>query len=210
MNGQTLVNAHVPLPGGSTLYEIPAQNNFWHLDWLGSARLSSTGGHTIVFDRAFAPFGEPYDVFGNQSIGFSFTGNTQDTFIVSATTPEPYDTPDREMHPTQGRWISPDPAGLAAVDPTSPQTWNRYAYVMNNPLGSVDPSGDGPPGVPLMQSPCTTAPLSFLGSSAADSPGYAPNSVMHICGGLGLQNQGASTPGALTQRETSRRQRPPS
>jgi len=39
------------------------------------------------------------------------------------------------------RWISPDPAGLGAVDPSNPQTWNRYAYVGNNPLSNVDPLG---------------------------------------------------------------------
>src|SRR5271157_3156081 len=41
----------------------------------------------------------------------------------------------------QGRWLVPDPAGLAAVDLTNPQTWNRYAYANNNPLGNVDPFG---------------------------------------------------------------------
>jgi hypothetical protein len=35
------------------------------------------------------------------------------------------------------------PAGLAAVDPTNPQSWNRYSYVGNNPLSSIDPSGLG-------------------------------------------------------------------
>jgi len=40
-----------------------------------------------------------------------------------------------------GRWISPDPAGLAAVDPSNPQSWNRYAYVGNNPLSMIDPLG---------------------------------------------------------------------
>jgi hypothetical protein len=30
---------------------------------------------------------------------------------------------------------------VAAVDITSPQTWNRYAYVMNTPLNSTDPLG---------------------------------------------------------------------
>ena len=35
----------------------------------------------------------------------------------------------------------PDPAGLAAVDITNPQTWNRYAYVANNPLNAIDPLG---------------------------------------------------------------------
>jgi len=47
----------------------------------------------------------------------------------------------RELHPNQGRWISPDPAGLAAVDLSNPQTWNRYAYVTNAPLNAVDPLG---------------------------------------------------------------------
>jgi len=37
--------------------------------------------------------------------------------------------------------MSPDPAGMAAVDPGNPQTWNRYAYVENNPLAYVDPDG---------------------------------------------------------------------
>ena len=37
--------------------------------------------------------------------------------------------------------MHPDPAGLAAVDPTNPQSWNRYAYVLNNPLKYIDPNG---------------------------------------------------------------------
>lgn len=41
----------------------------------------------------------------------------------------------------QGRWLSPDPSGLAAVDPTNPQSWNRYVYALNNPLRYTDPLG---------------------------------------------------------------------
>jgi uncharacterized protein RhaS with RHS repeats len=47
----------------------------------------------------------------------------------------------RNTREIQGRWISPDPAGLIAVDPANPQTWNRYAYVANNPMSAVDPTG---------------------------------------------------------------------
>jgi RHS repeat-associated protein len=47
----------------------------------------------------------------------------------------------RRYSPTQGRWISPDPAGLGAVDPSNPQSWNRYAYALNNPLSFKDPTG---------------------------------------------------------------------
>jgi RHS repeat-associated protein len=52
-----------------------------------------------------------------------------------------YDFLARELPPTQSRWISPDPAGLAAVDPSDPQTWNRYAYVRNAPMTESDPLG---------------------------------------------------------------------
>ena len=40
----------------------------------------------------------------------------------------------------QGRFTSPDPlpaSGKAAI----PQSWNRYSYVLNNPLKFIDPSG---------------------------------------------------------------------
>ena len=43
--------------------------------------------------------------------------------------------------PAQGRWLSPDPSGLAAVNPANPQSWNAYAYVANQPLTATDPLG---------------------------------------------------------------------
>jgi len=64
-----------------------------------------------------------------------------------------YDATFRE-YAQYGRWISPDPAGRKAVNIANPQTWNRYAYVTNNPLALIDPNGLGggapwpcPPGV---------------------------------------------------------------
>ncbi len=41
----------------------------------------------------------------------------------------------------QGRFQSPDPAGMFVADPANPQSWNLYAYVMNNPLKYKDPTG---------------------------------------------------------------------
>jgi RHS repeat-associated protein len=41
---------------------------------------------------------------------------------------------------TQGRFISIDPL-LASGRPFNPQTWNRYAYALNNPIRFTDPSG---------------------------------------------------------------------
>ena len=47
----------------------------------------------------------------------------------------------RQYASSNARWMTPDPAGLSAVDPTNPQSWNRYAYVLNNPLLLTDALG---------------------------------------------------------------------
>jgi len=41
---------------------------------------------------------------------------------------------------TQGRFTSPDPL-LASGVIEYPQSWNRYSYVLNNPLRLIDPDG---------------------------------------------------------------------
>jgi RHS repeat-associated protein len=86
------------------------------------------------YKRLNAVHGEVYTNFGSTA-NVDFTGDTQDTIAGT------YDAENREQNPNQGRWLSLDPAGLNAVNLTNPQTWNRYAYVLNNPLSSIDPSG---------------------------------------------------------------------
>jgi RHS repeat-associated protein len=143
MGGQTLGYGYVPLPtGGNAIYQGSSLNYYTHPDWLGSPRLLSTPSRaTWNPGLAYAPFGEEYTVAGAPWI--QFTG-VSDSFTVEDNQNETGTLDDflyRRYNPTQGRWISPDPAGLAAVDPSNPQSWNRYAYVMNSPLSSVDPLG---------------------------------------------------------------------
>jgi len=40
----------------------------------------------------------------------------------------------------QGRFTSPDPL-MASAHASDPQSWNRYAYAVNNPLRYIDPTG---------------------------------------------------------------------
>jgi hypothetical protein len=40
-----------------------------------------------------------------------------------------------------GRWVSPDPGKINLKHLANPQKWNKYAYVLNNPLSLVDPDG---------------------------------------------------------------------
>lgn len=42
---------------------------------------------------------------------------------------------------TMGRWLSPDPAKLTLKHLANPQKWNKYNYVLNNPLTMFDPDG---------------------------------------------------------------------
>ena len=115
MNGQTLSKAYIPLPAGEVAaYNSSGLNNYHHMDWLGNFRLSSSTTRTVLYDAAYAPFGVTYAQTGTGTA--AFTGMTSDT---AATV---YDFPARE-YGYQGRWPSPDPAGMAAVDPTNPQSW---------------------------------------------------------------------------------------
>jgi RHS repeat-associated protein len=138
MNGQTPSIMRFPLPGGSRA-EITGTNGgnyILHSDWLGTARLTTAlNNRTMSYDAGYAPYGENYANAGSLQSPLNFTGQSQDTNTGL------FDFLYREYNPVQGRWISPDPAGLAAVNPANPQTWNRYAYALNNPLSSVDPTG---------------------------------------------------------------------
>jgi RHS repeat-associated protein len=134
VNGTTLIKAFVALPGGAkAIYNSTGLAYYRHSDWLNSSRLTSTQARGLYSSSAYAPFGEQYATAGTADA--SFTGQDQDTVSTL------YDFPARRQSPSQGRWVSPDPAGRGAVNLANPQSWNRYAYVLNNPLALTDPAG---------------------------------------------------------------------
>ncbi|MGH9432922.1 MAG: RHS repeat-associated core domain-containing protein [Terriglobia bacterium] len=117
------------------MYTASGLAYYRHPDWLGSSRFASTTSRTMYNDLAYAPFGEQYATAGTVGVAnTSFAGNNEDT------TTNLYDAQFREYE-IYGRWPSPDPAGLAVVNPANPQSWNRYAYVGNMPLTFIDPLG---------------------------------------------------------------------
>jgi RHS repeat-associated protein len=132
--GGALQKAFVPLPSGATaVYNSTGLAYYRHPDWLGSSRMASRPNRTLYYSGAYAPFGESYSETGTTDR--SFTGQNQDTSSSQ------YDFLFRSYSAVQGRWNSPDPLGVGAVQPGNPQTWNRYAYVGNMPLQSVDSLG---------------------------------------------------------------------
>jgi RHS repeat-associated protein len=58
----------------------------------------------------------------------------------------------RKYSSTLGRWTTPDPASLSVASPAFPQSWNRYAYVENDPMDWIDPLGL------CKNKPCMTGP----------------------------------------------------
>ena len=132
--GQNSVDALVPLMGGAQAQFFQGVlNEYLHApDWTGAYHIGSSAlSQTLLIQADYAPYGAT--MFSAQAIGFD------DSFTTAA--PDEYQTPNRQLHPVQGRWIQPDPAGLSAVNPSDPQAWNRYAYARNNPLKYNDPTG---------------------------------------------------------------------
>src|SRR5208283_1932219 len=123
---------HVGVYANGTTY-------FSSTNWLGTeVRHTLPGGTNASTCTGYLPFGDGADCTGdidtwNQP---EFTGQWTD-----------YETggsvhmSNRNYLAIEGRFATPDPAGSAAVDPTNPQSWNQYVYVLNNPLSYVDPLG---------------------------------------------------------------------
>lgn len=94
-----------------------------------------------------------------------------------------YDFLFREYHPVSGRWIQPDPAGLSAVSMEDPQTWNRYAYVRNNPLSMIDPLGLKQVYVEVCTGPPDDRTCHYEWVSVPDDPGNGGGECNNEAGG---------------------------
>jgi RHS repeat-associated protein len=115
-------------------------------DHLGTPRMviDETGSLAGVNRHDYLPFGEelfagtggrsPVLGYGSDGVRQQFTSKERDIetgldYFIN-----------RYHSSVQGRFISVDPTLLSA-NRLNPQTWNRYSYVTNRPLGFVDPFG---------------------------------------------------------------------
>ncbi len=100
---------------------------FYHPDHLGSSTVVTGPGEVVAHRSAFKPYGE--DVDGGAG---SFVPKLRFNFKEKESTGL-YDFGARLYNPGTGRWMSPDSSLRDGP--------NRYAYVGNNPVGFIDPSG---------------------------------------------------------------------
>ncbi len=109
---------------------------FAHPDRLGT-RLVTNPANGTSYEQVTLPFGAALNAESTGATNRRFT-----TYDRSTTTGLDY-AYNRHYDPQQGRFTQVDPAGMNAVDLSSPQTLNLYAYCTNDPINHTDPSGLG-------------------------------------------------------------------
>ncbi len=117
-------------------------------DHLGTPRMIAerTGSLAGIKRHDYLPFGE--ELFAGQGGRTTAQGYFADNIRQKFTRKERDNETGldyflaRYYSSTQGRFTSPDPLSApASAHPNIPQSWNLYAYVLNNPLKLVDPDG---------------------------------------------------------------------
>ncbi|NOT60998.1 MAG: RHS repeat-associated core domain-containing protein [Acidobacteria bacterium] len=124
----------------------PNQKFKWLVtDHLGSTRMEvgSTGSLATTRRHDYAPFGE--ELFGGQrgTMGYGYTtaGSRQKFGTYERDDETGLDFAEaRYFSSVQGRFTSPD-SFIGSARRLVPQSWNRYSYVINNPLKYTDPTG---------------------------------------------------------------------
>jgi RHS repeat-associated protein len=111
---------------------------FDHEDPLGTERIRTNYAGSTASTYQSLPWGDGYSSTVNNAGGdqdnLHFAGLERDA--ESGTEHAQF----RNYASVQGRWLGPDPY-MGSYDLTNPQSLNRYAYVLNNPLSFTDPSG---------------------------------------------------------------------
>ncbi len=114
-------------------------------DHLGSPRVVTNSSGSVVSRHDYLPFGEElFAGTGGRTTALGYTGSDgarqKFTGYEADTETGLNFAQARYQSATQGRFTSPDPFG-GSMSPLSPQSFNRYSYVSNNPVNSTDPTG---------------------------------------------------------------------
>jgi len=105
----------------------------YRLDHLGTPRVVTDAGNRVVGRHSYHPFGpELSDGQLTEPAASRLRYTGQERYLELDYMHARY------YSPGMGRFLSPDPI-LGSL--LTPQSWNRYAYVLNNPTNLVDPYG---------------------------------------------------------------------
>ena len=126
---------------------------FHHTDPLGTERLRTDASGNVATISKSNAFGDGFTQTNNNQNGVALDNREfagLDSDYESGTLHAAY----RQYSSTAGRWMSPDPYD-GSYSFNDPQSFNRYAYVSNNPISFTDPSGlQRPQSCTDIDSPC--------------------------------------------------------
>jgi RHS repeat-associated protein len=124
--------------GQQVAFRASDGTNFDHQDILGTERLRTTYSGAVGSTYTSLPWGDGYAATVNNAGADQdnehFAGLERDA--ESGTEHAQF----RNYASAQGRWLAPD-SYMGSYDLSNPESMNRYAYVLNNPLSLVDPTG---------------------------------------------------------------------
>ncbi len=103
-----------------------------HKDHLGSPVAATDTSGSVLWREHYLPFGEKITEASANRNDEGFTGHVADSSTGLAYMQARY------YDPVAGRFLSNDPMAFA---PDSPISFNRYAYVANDPINRIDPDG---------------------------------------------------------------------
>jgi RHS repeat-associated protein len=129
----TTLNEYIFFNGNRVARRDSSGNVYYYFpDHLGTTKTLTTSAGVVCYDADFTPFGHENAYITTCSQNYKFTGLERDSETgLDHTLHRKYDS-------TLGRWLTPDPK---RGNPFNPQSWNRYAYVLDNPINFTDPYG---------------------------------------------------------------------
>lgn len=127
--------------GGALLADAaPASPHHYTLDHIGTPRIVTNQSGVEVGRHTYHPFGSEI-TDGTPSDGpLKFTGHERDPDLLGESSGALDYMHARYYAANMGRFLSVDPTWESA-DLGRPQSWNRYSYVLNDPINMVDPDG---------------------------------------------------------------------
>ena len=145
-NGITTHRHFIPTPSGTAgIYETTettAERLYLHGDHLGSSSVVTNASGTIVESHSYDPWGAPRNAgtwAGDLSEWPDYAGDRGFTGHEMLAALELVHMNARIYDPALGRFLSADSIIQFEGDL---QSYNRYSYVLNNPLKYTDPSGN--------------------------------------------------------------------
>jgi RHS repeat-associated protein len=128
------VKKYYSMAGQTVMRDSDDSLKYLLTDHLGSISAVANQAGELLEQQRYLPFGEvraiPDSPIIATDFGYTFQRNLSGTGLM--------DYKSRMYSPQLGRFIQPD---SIVPYPVFSQSWNRFSYVMNNPINFIDPTG---------------------------------------------------------------------